>query len=105
MTARAADVTTIENRRKRFTLLCYLGHAANDTYWFILPIVLPMILRQFGIRYSTAGAILTAYLAVIALLSFAIGRLSDVIPRWRIIGFGFLLANSIHQTPPGKTYS
>ena len=35
---------------------------------------------------------LSAYLMLIALLSFVFGRLSDRLPRWRLIGVGFLVA-------------
>jgi MFS family permease len=68
------------------------GHGVNDTYWFVLPVVLPMILSEYGLRYGSAGLILSAYLTLIAILSFVFGRLSDRLPRWRLIGAGFLVA-------------
>ncbi len=77
---------------RRLHLLSRFGHGVNDTYWFILPVVLPMILTSYGLRYGSAGLILSAYLMLIAVLSFVFGRLSDRLPRWRLIGVGFLVA-------------
>ncbi len=77
---------------RRLLLMSRFGHGVNDTYWFILPVVLPMILTHYGLRYGSAGLILSAYLMLIAALSFVFGRLSDRLPRWRLIGLGFLAA-------------
>jgi SHS family lactate transporter-like MFS transporter len=74
--------------------LKYLGHSANDLYWFILPLILPGLLSRFDLSYSQAGGILTIYLFITALGSFVLGKLSDRIGRKEILGFGFLMASS-----------
>ncbi len=73
-------------------LLNYVGHGVNDAYWFLLPALLPLILRQFSLQYVGGGGILTAFLGTVALGSFLLGRLSDRIPRRVLIGGGFLLS-------------
>jgi MFS transporter, FSR family, fosmidomycin resistance protein len=70
-----------------------LGHSANDLYWFILPLVLPSLLTRYNLSYAQAGGILTIYLAVTAIGSFIIGKLSDRFSRKKILSFGFFLAS------------
>jgi MFS family permease len=69
------------------------GHGVNDIFWFVLPSMLPVILEQFDMRYGTAGGMLTAFLGVIAVFSFVLGKVSDHFPRHTIMGIGFLLAS------------
>ncbi len=84
----------IAARRSRlFTRLSCLGHGANDTYWFVLPIILPLILEHFGLRYAGAGGILTGFLITIALCSIVAGRLSDRFPRRIFVYLGFFAAS------------
>ncbi|QEN06513.1 MFS transporter [Oceanispirochaeta crateris] len=71
----------------------FLGHSANDLFWFILPLVLPALLVRYELNFSQAGGILTMYLAVLALFSFVVGKLSDRISRKKILGYGFILAS------------
>ena len=70
------------------------GHGVNDLYWFILPSLLPVILEQYELKYLGAGGLLTGYLGTIALFSFVLGKLSDYIPRQRIMGIGFIVASA-----------
>ena len=69
------------------------GHGANDLYWFILPLVLPSLLVKYNLSYTQAGGILTTYLAVAAVGSFLMGKLSDRFSRKTILSFGFILAS------------
>jgi len=71
-----------------------LGHSANDLFWFILPLVLPTLLIRYDLSYTQAGGILTVYLAVTALFSFIMGKLSDRFSRRTILSYGFLLASA-----------
>jgi MFS family permease len=80
---------------KSVILLRNTGHGVNDIFWFVLPSMLPVILEQFDLRYGTAGGLLTAFLAVIAVFSFVLGKLSDHHPRHLIMGVGFLLTSSM----------
>ena len=70
------------------------AHGANDLYWFILPPVLPLILREFGLRYAAAGGMIAVFLIVIAVASMLTGRLSDRVHRGSLIALGFLLASA-----------
>lgn len=70
-----------------------VGHGVNDLYWFVIPSMLPVILTQYDLKYGTAGGILTAFLCVIAVFSFVLGKLSDYFPRHRVMGAGFLFAS------------
>ena len=79
---------------KRFRIVCFFGHGVNDLYWFILPLVLPLMLKTFGLSYGKAGGILTVYLLVIAILSFLFGKLSDRSSRWILLGPGFFAASA-----------
>lgn len=70
------------------------GHGANDLYWFILPLVLPSLLTRYDLSYTQAGGILTTYLAVAAVGSFVMGKLSDRFSRKNILSSGFILASA-----------
>ena len=69
------------------------GHSANDIYWFILPTVLPLMLREFGFSYTAAGGFVTSFLCVVAAVSFLAGRLADRISRAALLAGGFFLAS------------
>jgi len=71
-----------------------LGHGANDLFWFILPLVLPTLLVRYDLSFTQAGGLLTTYLAVTALFSFAMGKLSDRFSRKKILSYGFFLASA-----------
>jgi MFS transporter, FSR family, fosmidomycin resistance protein len=79
---------------RKFTVLSYAGHGANDLFFFILPPVLPMLLKNFGLSYGAAGSMLTAYLLTLSLSSFLSGKISDRISRGLLIGAGLLLASA-----------
>lgn len=78
-------------KSKRFIRFSYIGHSINEIYWFILPLLLPKILSEFGLSYFMAGGLLTVYLVMVSLFSFIIGKLSDYLPRWRILITGFFV--------------
>lgn len=70
----------------------FLGHSANDLFWFILPLVLPLLLVRYDLSYAQAGSILTLYLGITALGSVLIGRLSDRFSRKGILSAGLICA-------------
>ena len=72
--------------------LTWLGHGINDTHVFILPLVLPLVLRELQLPFSTAGLLVSGFLFVMAVSSYTFGRISDYLPPWGIVGGGFLLA-------------
>jgi MFS family permease len=69
------------------------GHGVNDIFWYVLPSLLPVILEQFNMKYGAAGGLLTAFIGVIAVFSFILGKISDFLPRHIIIGSGFFAAS------------
>ena len=74
--------------------LSRIGHGANDVYWFILPTILPLILREHGFSYAAAGGFITMFLCIIALLSFLIGTLADRVSRSFLLIAGFFIASA-----------
>ena len=80
-------------RKRSFYVWRNVSHGVNDIYWYILPSLLPVILAQYNLKYSAAGGLLTAYLGTIAIFSFILGKVSDKIPRERVIGAGFIVAS------------
>ncbi len=77
---------------RRSNALRNLSHSANDLFWFILPLILPLLLVRYNLSYTRAGGILTFYLAITAVGSYFMGRISDRIPRRFIMGIGFYIA-------------
>ena len=78
---------------KSVVVLRNVGHGVNDIFWYILPSLLPVILDQFGMKYGTAGGLLTAFLGVVAVFSLILGKISDYFPRHIILGTGFFVAS------------
>lgn len=72
--------------------LKYFGHSANDIFIFILPLILPVILVKYELSYTAAGSILTLFMAILALGSMIMGKLSDHFHRENLIGYGFFLS-------------
>jgi MFS family permease len=81
-------------RLPSFRALSSLGHGVNDLYFFVLPLVLPLLLREYALSYRLAGLVLASYLGIVALASYLFGRGSDRLSPWLLIGGGFLLAST-----------
>jgi FSR family fosmidomycin resistance protein-like MFS transporter len=77
-----------------FRVLSSLGHGVNDLYFFALPLVLPLLLREYALSYRLAGLVLASYLGIVAVASYLFGRSSDRFSPWILIGGGFLLAST-----------
>ena len=78
---------------QRILPIACLGHAINDMYWFILPILLPLIKSDFGLNYIEAGFLFTSYSAISAVGSLLSGALGDRLGRRLIISGGFLITS------------
>jgi FSR family fosmidomycin resistance protein-like MFS transporter len=74
--------------------LSSLGHGVNDLYSFVLPLVLPLLLKEYGLSYRLAGLVPASYLGIVAVSSYLFGRGSDRFSPWILIGGGFLLAST-----------
>ena len=77
-----------------FGFLSALGHGVNDLYFFVLPMVLPLLLKEYALSYRLAGLVLASYLGIVAVFSYLFGRGSDRYSPWILIGGGFLLAST-----------
>ncbi|NQT60314.1 MAG: MFS transporter [Bacteroidetes bacterium] len=73
--------------------LKYFGHSTNDIFIFILPLILPVMLVKYELSYTAAGSILTLFMAILAIGSIVMGKLSDRFHREKLIGYGFFLAS------------
>ncbi len=67
------------------------GHANNDMYMFIIPMILPLLKLEFNLSYVETGLILTAHIGVRSLFSYISGHLGDIYDKRIIISAGFLL--------------
>jgi FSR family fosmidomycin resistance protein-like MFS transporter len=81
-------------RFSSFGFLSSLGHGVNDLYFFVLPMVLPLLLKEYALSYRLAGLVLASYLGIVAIFSYLFGRGSDRFSPWILIGGGFLLAST-----------
>ena len=81
-------------RLSSFGFLSSLGHGVNDLYFFALPMVLPLLLKEYALSYRLAGLVLASYLGIVAIFSYLFGRGSDRFSPWILIGGGFLLAST-----------
>ncbi len=81
-------------RLSSFGFLSSLGHGVNDLYFFVLPMVLPLLLKEYALSYRLAGLVLASYLGIVAIFSYLFGRGSDRFSPWILIGGGFLLAST-----------
>jgi MFS family permease len=71
-----------------------LGHAYNDAYHFIVPLLLPFFQIEFSFTYFQSGLILTFYEAFRSLFSLLSGLFSDRSGHKRlIISLGFIISS------------
>ncbi len=71
----------------------WIGHGLNDMYWFILPVLLPMIKQEFSLSYARAGLLVTSFTAVMAMGSLVSGYLGDHFGRKIILSGGFVFVS------------
>jgi MFS family permease len=69
------------------------GHFYNDIYFFIVPLLLPFLRKEFGINYIQAGLILTAHVALRSIFSLTFGYLGDKYEKRVIIASGFICSS------------
>lgn len=69
------------------------GHGLSDMYWLILPVLLPFIQKEFALRYTQAGLLITAFIVTTGLGSFITGYLGDRFGQRIILSGGFLICS------------
>ena len=70
-----------------------LGHAYNDVYLFIIPLLLPLFREEFQINYVQAGLILTIHVALRSIFSLVFGYFGDKYEKRVIIASGFICSS------------
>lgn len=70
-----------------------LGHALNDSYLFIIPLLLPLFREEFHINYVQSGLILTIHVALRSIFSLVFGYLGDKYDKRVIIASGFICSS------------
>ena len=70
------------------------GHAYNDAYHFIIPLLLPFFRQEFLFTYFQSGLILTVHVALRSIFSLIFGSLGDRFNHKHLfISFGFFLSS------------
>ena len=71
-----------------------LGHAYNDIYLFIIPLLLPFFRLEFAFTYFQSGLILAIHVALRSIFSLVFGFLGDHFDHKHLfISFGFALSS------------
>jgi MFS family permease len=70
-----------------------LGHFYNDIYFFIIPLLLPLLRKEFGINYVQSGLILTVHVALRSIFTLIFGYLGDKYEKKVIIASGFICSS------------
>lgn len=89
------EETIVFKDRKNIHLKISLwGHAYNDTYLFIIPLLLPFFRQEFSFTYFQSGLILAIHVALRSIFSLLFGLLGDRYNhRHLFISFGFAVSS------------
>lgn len=78
---------------RRLFRISLVGHIFNDMYWFIIPLLLPIIKEEFSLNYTQSGLLLSSYTMMGAFGSLITGYLGDRRGRRFILSWGFFLGS------------
>jgi len=81
-------------RRGKESLLLF-AHGSNEIYWAVIPLLLPLIRKEFFFNYAQAGLVLTCFFAVISVFSLISGHLGDIYKAGKVLAFGFLFSGVV----------
>lgn len=73
--------------------ISFLGHVFNDMYWYMIPLMLPLIKSEFHLNYTQLGLLVTSYTVMGAFGSLITGYLGDRTGRRFILSWGFFLGS------------
>jgi len=74
--------------------ISFWGHAYNDTYLFIIPLLLPFFRQEFSFTYFQSGLILAIHVALRSIFSLLFGLLGDRYnQRHLFISLGFAVSS------------
>ncbi len=80
-------------RSLHFLRTAWIAHGLNDMYWFILPVLLPIIKQEFNLSYVRIGLLVTSFTAVTAIGSLVSGYLGDHFGKRIILSGGFVFVS------------
>lgn len=84
----------MKKRPRHPLFLISIGHGYNDIFWLFLPLILPLLKKEFELTYTQSGLLLTFYTFIIAIFSFITGHLGDKYGKEKIISLGFFLTSA-----------
>ncbi|MCK5767133.1 MAG: MFS transporter [Candidatus Atribacteria bacterium] len=70
-----------------------MGHALNDSYMFVIPLLLPFFREEFNVNYVQLGLILTIHVATRSIFTLIFGYLGDKYDKRVILAFGFICSS------------
>ena len=70
-----------------------MGHALNDSYMFVIPLLLPLFREEFNINYVQLGLILTIHVATRSIFTLIFGYFGDKYDKRVILAFGFICSS------------
>lgn len=84
----------IKNKKDLSLKINALGHAYNDAYHFIIPLLLPFFRLEFSFTYFQSGLILTFHEALRSIFSLLAGSFADRFGHKNlIIAWGFVMSS------------
>jgi FSR family fosmidomycin resistance protein-like MFS transporter len=94
---------SVSSRRKVW--LITVAHGVNEFYSVALPPILPLLVNDFAISYSKAGALLTVFYATYSVFQLPAGILADRIGRRWLLATGmFVLSAGILLAAGAQDY-
>lgn len=83
-----------QEKKDAETKLNAWGHAYNDAYHYIIPLLLPFLRQEFSFSYFQSGLIITMHEALRSVFSLISGAIADRYNHKQlIIAFGFFLSS------------
>jgi len=95
----------MKKRPRHPLFLISIGHGYNDIFWLFLPLILPLLKKEFELTYTQSGLLLTFYTFIIAIFSFITGHLGDKYGKEKIISLGFFLTSAGFTLLVGFNYN
>ncbi|MFQ5762176.1 MAG: MFS transporter, partial [Candidatus Bathyarchaeia archaeon] len=74
--------------RYRVLSLCSLVHSSNHSFWVVVPVVMPLLIKDFQISIAEAGFLVSVFFITYALSQLPFGSFADRVDRRWLIGIG-----------------
>jgi MFS family permease len=84
----------VVNKKIQYLKINAFGHAYNDAYHYIIPLLLPFFRLEFSFTYFQSGLVLTFYEALRSIFSLVSGLFADRFGhKHLIIALGFIMSS------------